>query len=331
MLIFFIHGVATRNVKYAESLKAMIRESCVARRETVPHFHSGFWGNALSDVSKMWYQIYQSLQELKSQHPQTNSHEIFRYQSFREGLLSEFVGDMFTYLNPERGYEIRNLIAQQLAAFIKEYPQETDLHFVTHSLGSVILWDILFSHRFSAADPAFHIRSMIHGFDNSRDRKIQLGSITTMGSPILFFNTMLGIDPAIVGAFAARNQNQSLRWLNILHSSDIIAYPLKASLQTNSGLKIRDVYLCTDVNLPGKMARVAGQMELAMALEASEAHNEYWNDSRSAELITAHILDDRSYSELIDDKQVYGQPVCLESNASVLQSTIDFFSGLTQK
>jgi hypothetical protein len=50
--------------------------------------------------------------------------------------------------NERRGVEIRKLIAQQLMQFLKENSQETDLHMITHSLGSVILWDILFSERF---------------------------------------------------------------------------------------------------------------------------------------------------------------------------------------
>lgn len=306
MLVFFVHGVATRDVKYADTLKTLIREQCLARKQPAPYSYSSFWGNALSDVSRMWHQIHQSLHEFKAENPQSDLQEIFRYQAFREGLFSEFVGDMFTYLNQQRGYEIRKLIAQQLIAFIKEHPQETDLHIVAHSLGSVILWDVLFSNRFQAKDPALYIRSLIHGFDSSQNRKVRLKSITTMGSPILFFNTMLGIDPATVSAFAQKQENP-LRWLNVLHASDIIAYPLKASLPVEPAYcQIHDVHISTDVNLPGKIARVAGQMELAMALEVGTAHTGYWNCSSTAQFVATHLL----------GKQWH-------SSASMLQSTID--------
>jgi hypothetical protein len=291
MLVFFIHGVATRDVKYADALKAAVRTHCLEKKAAIPCFHASFWGNALSDVSKMWHQIYQGLHEHKAENPQVDLQDIFRYQTFREGFLSEFVGDMFTYLNPARGYEIRKLIAQQLIGFIKEYPQETDLHLISHSLGTVILWDILFSDRFAAKDPAQYIRAMIQGFgqEPGKNRQVSLRTITTMGSPILFFNTMLGIDPTRVDAFA-QNQAQPLRWLNVLHASDIIAYPLSSFKPNSACFQIQDAYIATDVNLLGKMARAAGQADLSMALEASDAHTDYWNCSSTVKLISEHLL-----------------------------------------
>jgi len=61
------------------------------------------------------------------------------------------------------------------------------------------------------------------------EQKTYLKSITTMGSPILFFNMMLNISSAKIKDFTEKYHHQPLRWLNIIHSSDIIAYPLKAS------------------------------------------------------------------------------------------------------
>lgn len=319
MLIFFIHGVATRDVKYADSLKAMIRAQSLEKKAAIPHFYASFWGNTLSDVSKMWHQIHQGLQEHKAENPQVDLQDIFRYQLFREGLLSAFVGDMFTYLNPIRGYEIRKLIAQQLIGFIKEFPQETDLHFIAHSLGTVILWDILFSDLFAAKDPAYHIRAIIQGFNReSQSRQVKLRSITTMGSPILFFNTMLGIDPAKVNAFA-QNQTQPLKWLNVLHASDVIAYPLASFKGKSDCFQIQDAYIATDVNIPGKMARAAGQMELSMALEASNAHTDYWSCESTVRLITRHLFNHA-------DIQWNNSASMLQASRDLLQNT----AGLTE-
>ncbi len=50
MLVFFIHGVATRDVQYAERLKALIREEYTERNKSLPHFYSSFWGNVLRDI-----------------------------------------------------------------------------------------------------------------------------------------------------------------------------------------------------------------------------------------------------------------------------------------
>ncbi|BAU65276.1 hypothetical protein STA3757_26570 [Stanieria sp. NIES-3757] len=271
MLIFFIHGVATRDVKYANSLKMALKQELSRQGKVSPHFYSSFWGNALSDVDKMWSWIDIDLKTVKQNHPEIDLKDCLKYREFRESFLSEFVGDMFTYLNERRGSEIRKLIAQQLIQFLQENSQEIELHIITHSLGSVILWDILFAERFKPNDPAFEIRSLIRNLsDQSKQEQIYLKSITTMGSPILFFNTMLGVDSNKVREFANRNQNYLLKWLNIIHSSDIIAYPLKSSFCLNASdrFQLKDIYIDTNNNFAAKTARSLGQEMTAMVLDA---------------------------------------------------------------
>jgi hypothetical protein len=128
MLVFFIHGVATQDVKYARSLESLIREEFKKRGKSCPQFYSSFWANILKDVGKMWNWIEQDLQEFQEENSQSDLHDIFRYQKFRKDFLFEFFGDAFTYLNSERGTEIRRLIAYQLEDFIKLNPQENELH-----------------------------------------------------------------------------------------------------------------------------------------------------------------------------------------------------------
>jgi hypothetical protein len=111
MLIFFVHGVATRDIKYADSLKAAIKEEFKKINADAPNFYSSFWGNALNDVDRMWDCIDRDLQIIKKEHPEVDLADCFRYRQFREGFLSEFMGDMFTYLNQKRGFEIRKSIA----------------------------------------------------------------------------------------------------------------------------------------------------------------------------------------------------------------------------
>jgi hypothetical protein len=122
MLVFFIHGVATQNVKYAQALEELIREEFKKRGKPFPHFYSSFWGDILKDVGKIWNWIDQDLQEIQKKNPLTEPPDLFRYQQFRQGFLSEFVGDAFTYLNSERGAKIRKLIADQLEDFITQNP-----------------------------------------------------------------------------------------------------------------------------------------------------------------------------------------------------------------
>ncbi|HEY9649046.1 MAG TPA: hypothetical protein V6C95_00175, partial [Coleofasciculaceae cyanobacterium] len=252
MLVFFIHGVATQNVKYAHPLEELIRDEFQKINQPYPYFYSSFWASVLRDVGKIWNYIDQDLQELQKDNPQADLHDIFRYQKFRKDFLFEFFGDAFTYLNSERGAKIRELIANQLEDFINRNPSETELHIVCHSLGTVILWDILFSDKFQPDDAAFKIRSMIEGLEGSDGiRKVYLKSITTMGSPILLFNMMLGISAEKLYSFAKAYENdQPLKWINIIHSSDIIAYPLRSSLgkDLSNTLKFQDKYIHNDAN-----------------------------------------------------------------------------------
>lgn len=325
MLIFFIHGVATRDVKYAEPLKIAIKEELKKYGVISPCFYSSFWGNALSDVDKMWNQIDQDINSLQQDYPEININDCFRYRKFREGFLSEFVGDMFTYLNEQRGYEIRKLIAQQLIHFLKDNSQETELHIITHSLGSVILWDVLFSERFKSEDPAFDIRSLIQNLNNkSPQKQVYLKSITTMGSPILFFNTMLGVNPNKIIEFSQRNQSYSLKWINLIHPSDIIAYPLKSSFcsDISDKFQLKDIYIDTN-NLVAKTARSIGQETTAMALDAVTAHTKYWSYLRTAQLIVDYLQDAQS-SQSSDKKSLQEVINCLKKVPGISLDRLKF-------
>ncbi|MFM6205138.1 MAG: hypothetical protein ACKPEN_20470 [Planktothrix sp.] len=303
MLVFFIHGVATRDACYSSNLQQLIKTEFSHRGEKNPHFYAGFWGSALTDIGKIWNSIDEDLAHVKKKYSKIDSEEIFRYRTFREGLFSQFLGDFFTYMNRDKGREIRKTIAQQLYNFIKQNPNDFELHIVAHSLGTVILWDVLFSERFSAKDPALSIRAMIREFENQTDVKpkhqVNLSSITLMGSPILFVNMMLDVRPEKVNQFAdSYSSEQPLRWLNLIHPSDLIAYPLKASLPLaeNTYLKFEDEYLLEDANLAEKTVRSLGLTPLtplAMALGSSDAHSSYWNCCKTAGLITNNILNQR--------------------------------------
>ena len=339
MLVFFIHGVATRDVNYAETLKNLIKEEFLQRNQTLPHFRSSFWGNVLRDVDKMWNWIEQDLQDFKKDNPQSNLDDIFRYKKFREGLLSQFIGDVLTYLNSECGAEIRKIIAQDLYKFIQKHPEETELHIVAHSLGTVILWDVLFSDRFTSKDPAFYIRELINGLAKSDTiKKITLKSITTIGSPILFLNTMLAVKPEQIHNFAANYQDAPFQWTNIIHSSDIIAYPIRASLnlQASSNLILRDEYISDDANALEKAARSLGQIDAAMALGITDAHVGYFKCQKTTRLIIENLLGKENLLELGDNmmqtvmtrlRKVRGMTTDQSDNAKVATVSATFKDG----
>lgn len=240
------------------------------------------------------------MQDFKKSHPKVDAKDIFRYQEFRQDFISEFFGDILTYFNTERGRKIRELIAQGLSDFIKNFPIDEELHIV-NSLGSVVLWDVLFSEKFEPDDPAYEIRAMI----GTNGQETYLKSITTMGSPILFFNMMLNVNSIKVKDFTEKYQTQPFRWLNIIHSSDIIAYPLKASLNAVSipTIFFRDKYIWADANAAERGARTFGQAHAAMGIGVSDGHCYYWNSRGTARLVAANILGDCTAidSALIDN------------------------------
>lgn len=297
MLVFFIHGVATKDAAYSKQLQSLLKEELTRRDQPLPDYYPGFWGAVLKQTGQMWNWIHQDLQNFKRSFPQIDVKDVFRYQEFREDFISQFFGDALTYFNTQRGEHIRDELANQLYQFIKHHPAEKELHVVTHSLGSVILWDVLFSERFACDDPAHIIRSLLtSSLNTSSDCKVRLASITTMGSPILFFNMMLDVQPEKLEAWAEKYQEEPLRWLNIIHSSDIIAYPLQTSLNAKSMPKIffRDKYIWADANGVEKTARTFGQAHAAMAIAVSDAHSSYWHSRGAARLITANLLGDCS-------------------------------------
>lgn len=304
MLVFFIHGVATRSVNYSEYLSNLIRTNCKYHNRELPRIYPGFWGDILSDKDQIWKHISEDLTIAQTRSPKTDPKNIFRYQSFRKAFLSDFVGDFMMYLDKKRGCKIRQKLTNQLSDFIDKYPDEKDLHIVSHSLGTVILFDMLFSDQFDPTDPVFEFRSLIKGLPHPRSiepaKKVYLRSITTMGSPVLFFNTMLNVDVHTIQSFLRRYQRNPLRWINLIHSSDLIAYPLGSSFSIGLDAEhvfFRDKYIWSDANIGETSARMAGQDDLAMAIAANDAHASYWGHPISAKLITANLL---GLSDVID-------------------------------
>jgi hypothetical protein len=292
MLAFFIHGVATRDVKYSQSLIEGIKQEFVQNNEKLPYFYTSFWGHVLSDFNRIWNHIDDDLISLKQQDPSSDPSEAFRYRKFREGLISEFTGDMFTYMNKQQGYEVRKLIADQILKFVQKHPEEKEICIISHSLGTVILWDILFSDNFDDNDPAHSIRKLLSSTQKSEDEpSISLAGIVTMGSPILFFNAMLGIDADKIKVKINDYTSREIQWTNIVHASDIIAYPLSSSLRLDADSKLvfQDIFLCEDANLIEKAARKLGQQEVALIAGMVDAHTGYWSSKEVAQ-IASRIL-----------------------------------------
>ncbi len=288
-----MHGASVRRTEYAEPLRHFVTQTFRAQDLPVPNFYSGFWGDVLGESHQLWDWVNQDLETFRWHHPHIDTEDILHYYNRRKQFVTEFFSDIFNYLNPRTGQEVRKVIALQLLNFIKSLPEERDIHIVAHSLSSVILWDILFSDQFRAGDPAFYIRDAIKGLSPpSRHRKVILRSITTLGSPLLFFNRLLDIQPEQLKQFASRYRKQPLRWVNIVHASDVFAYPIRASLDIDSNcpVYVRDKYLGDRNFLKKRLKKRMGDVTMALGLVSD--HSGYWKHPKVSRLATANLLGD---------------------------------------
>ena len=295
MLIWFMHGASVRQAGYADPMRSRLIEIFTDRGLPIPEFYSSFWGDALGNTDELWDWVQQDLEAFKWDYPQIDLDDVFHYRQRREQLISGFFNDIFNYLNSQRGRDVRRVIAVQWLNFLAETPADEDVHIVAHSLGSVILWDILFSDSFASDDPAFYIRNTIRGLRQSdRGRSVKLRSITTLGSPILFFNRALSIDGHHLKQLASRYTANPLRWVNVIHASDIFAYPMRASLDLDgSSLYFRDQYLGERNFLKKNIG------DVTMALGLVSDHSRYWRSTRAANLVAANLLEDYATLEQI--------------------------------
>jgi len=288
MLVWFLHGASVRRSEYADPLRTRLIEAFTSRSLPLPEFYSSYWGDTLGNTNDIWNFVQQDLESFKWDHPTIDVDDVFHYRQRREQLINGFFNDIFKYLNTQSGREIRREIALQFLNFLTDTPFEEDLHIVVHSLSSVILWDILFSHDYGNSDPAVYIRNAIKGLGPpSEGHKVKLRSITTLGCPLLIFKDLAKVDPGALKKFASRYVGTPLRWINVIHASDVFAYPLRSTFNVDDAtLFFRDHYL-GERNF---LKKSLGDMTMALGLIAD--HSQYWRSRRVSELVLANLLGD---------------------------------------
>ena len=170
---------------------------------------------------------------------------------------------------------------------------------MTHSLGTIILFDILFSARWdqegiSGHDSVMKIRDAIYGVTgNSLNPKqgIHLGSITTMGAPIGLFS-LTDVDPPAVDAQSDPSKATSthditpslvqlltklhqelggskLPWRNFVHPGDPIGSTLEGILpgmvdENKTYIDLKDILVPADL----KESFKGGILDLGLELGA---------------------------------------------------------------
>ncbi len=319
--LLFLHGVNVRELpdspddlnfpKYANHLFELIRD--ILNREATPY-----------DVEKiaLYYgdlnmHEEESLLTLFQSSPQW---ERFWFRHARETILLQIIGDLALYVNPQVAARIVERVHQavlKLQRWEQEHEERGRLHLVSHSLGTIILFDALFASRWEDEDmPGYNyikeLRDAVCGAGTKPEEGIQVASIHTMGSPIPLFSLLdmysrqqeneegqhensheIGPKLQVFLKHLAQNRGgKRLPWWNYAHPGDPLAYPLEGLLyqlvdQKRDYLEVHDVV--TWAGDIGDWMIESFKQSSAALIHAGAAHRSYWNSEIIARRIAKTI------------------------------------------
>lgn len=315
--ILFVHGVNTRtkpeSPDYAKELIAKIHQSnqdlkASLNFEMVPLY----WGDVMTDAEE----------QLRTWFKESPIYKNFWFKDFRDNQLLRFAGDAALYISRYIGSDVVEQLKTQAILGLKDFQPEDRLHLVTHSWGTVILFDIFFAGRWDNEDIPGHksaevIRNQLFGIEPLPNTGIRIASIHTMGSPIAIANLInlkrekmepgqeltdikiettfthditLRLEKLLKTLYATRNTK--LPWRNFAHPGDPIANPLATVIpklldSRQEYLDIQDVL----VNGSGPLEWLAKPMSgtFLSLINGGSAHSSYWQSKQVAQTITQTI------------------------------------------
>jgi len=308
--LLFVHGVHTRfrstPAGYADELFNYIKGGIGNSSRSLEKIVI-YWGDINDEQECQLYRAYEASPHWKR----------FWFREFRQKVMLQFAGDAALYLSRYVGSKVADRIKDQALEYLSDSSEGDRLHLVTHSMGAVILFDILFSHRWD--DPSIPgyksvnaIRSVIFGVSPNPMQGIKLGSITTMGSPIAIFSLM-DVDQSVQEATNAQSHvsthditprleqlllslyqamNAKLPWRNFAHPGDPMAYPLATLLPylvdgESQYLDVEDVVI-RPTHLPDFLLGLFSQTPLAL-IRLRAAHSSYWHSQQVADKLAQTI------------------------------------------
>lgn len=302
--ILFIHGVNTRDRReqpqYADQLFQRLQENASNKKRDLKKI-ALYWG----DVNK------EAEENLLKQFKASPIWEHIGFRTFREQQLLQFAGDAALYISRQVGFKVVKELKKQTLEGLKNPQSDDRLHLVTHSWGTVILFDILFAGRWDdpqvpGHDDVMTIRDCIYGLSGKNPnlhQGVQINSIHTMGSPVAIF-TLTNVIPGrdgpdspsthditprlqkLLESLHASRNGKKLPWRNYIHAGDPIAYPLK-EVMTNlvdgqtKYLDIQD--LMTQES--GLLESLTAQSVFAL-MHGGEAHGSYFTSDKVVQEIS---------------------------------------------
>ncbi|NJM77397.1 MAG: hypothetical protein HC852_18450 [Acaryochloridaceae cyanobacterium RU_4_10] len=300
--VLFIHGVNVRNrAAYETQARAMfqtIKATLNNPSRTLKPVIL-YWGNVGEPSTNALLRGLESSSKWKD----------LWFQDLRRTQVLPFVGDaamyLSRYISSATVQQIANQAFEQMGLPLEELinpPAGDRLHLVTHSWGTVVLFDILFATRWedpdlfpSVRDLVGNIRLGFFGVGSATEKNygIPLASIHTMGSPIALFNLInvggpvsFDLTPKLqefLEALQAKMQ-KPLTWKNYAHPGDPIAYPLEGvmPLLLDKAQKLVDI---EDLMSPsGLIGGLFGQTIFPI-LNGGKAHGSYWTEPKVARAI----------------------------------------------
>jgi hypothetical protein len=295
--IVFIHGVNNRvQAKFEQQAMetfVKIKENMNPDLPRVLKPVILFWGDIAED----------SIDVLLGGLNDSPTWQQFWFKEFREAQIINFVGDAALYLSRNVSVQmIKQMTAQaleQMNLSLEDLKnnliEEGDrLHLVTHSWGTVILFDIMFADRWE--DPQLpadiresvnNIRSTFFGIGKPEIKNIgiPIASIHTMGSPISLFNLLnssgaknFNLTPKLKEFLSSlyEKTEKPLPWWNYAHPGDPIAYPLKGVMELSLD-KAGEFVKIEDVITPANSWLKLFNQSIFSIVQGGEAHGSYWN------------------------------------------------------
>jgi hypothetical protein len=302
--ILSVHGVKTRRedefCRLASTLFNQIQASIPNPTRNLKPIYF-FWGNlnveALTELRKNGLE-------------QSDTWQDFWFRGFRTEQVLEFVGDAALYLSRHIGSEVVRKLISDVVPILKGARPGDRLHLVTHSWGTVVLFDILFASRWE--DPSLDnspstqgirqmvadIRNALFGLGENEKAGIPLSSINTMGSPLALF-TLLSINGNSNGQSSHQlaenlktllenlyNRRQKpLPWSNFAHPGDPIAYPLEGPIKLVFDDNIKFLNIQDVMTTKGPWLLRPFSQRLLPLLWGGQAHGSYWENRTVATTI----------------------------------------------
>jgi hypothetical protein len=230
------------------------------------------------------------------------------FRKIRENQIMQFIGDAALYTSRSVGSEVIEKLKQQAVDGLSGFHQDTDrLHLITHSWGTIILFDALFASRWDDATipgygAAQGLRLALCGGAAREQDDFVVRSVTTMGSPLALFSLMDAdqsdvntpgnthdITPGFqrwLESLQHKLAGNKLPWTNFVHPGDPIAYPVEKLLpdlidQQGTYLAVKDWLL----HQPFESILHLNAASLLDLLQSGQAHHSYWESSFVAQKI----------------------------------------------